>query len=360
MPHFSAARLPVYRTMPQHLPVNLVFFACHFPSAKCPQNKPPHEQQRSSPKELHVANINEDYAPANPCLNSDDGYGEVGILEEPIYPPYLDEDHQDYRLHCRLNSTASREDITFYVRSCKQPMILRAEPRSGLSTSDERASRIANKGQQTKGGSFEKNIGTKTTQRSSGGSGRKQGSSLTPTGIRDDAYGGAAEDGRNEKSDEEIGADRAENATISPRDESSVGRSEKDQRMWSALKTSLLSEGLAPGDKPFTGLCSTDFEMTPGGASGYVSDTRERTRGDSATINFFSHQPAMKGTRDMEQLDLERSAMDRTMRPNRAASTRLLETDSSPSSPNRVRDKVQRRSCGVNLDKNCVRSVSFG
>lgn len=102
-------------------------------------------------------------------------------------------------------------------------------------------------------------------------------------------------------------ADERDQGNHSPCQETSSQQSEKDQRMWSALKTSLLSEG-GDTDSSIVGFLmgKTDDGGTPDGGS------------DSNTF--------LKGTRDMEQLDLERSAMDRTMRPHRVASARLLET----------------------------------
>lgn len=102
-------------------------------------------------------------------------------------------------------------------------------------------------------------------------------------------------------------AEEREQSNHSPCQETSSQQSEKDQRMWSALKTSLLSEE-GDTDSSIVGfrIGRTDDEGTPDGGS------------DSNTF--------LKETRDMEQLDLERSAMDRTMRPHRVASARLLET----------------------------------
>lgn len=98
-----------------------------------------------------------------------------------------------------------------------------------------------------------------------------------------------------------------ERGNNSPCQETSSQQSEKDQRMWSALKTSLLSE---EGD--------TDSSIV-----GF----RIGKTGDGGTYDGCSDKNTfLKGTRDMEQLDLERSAMDRTMRPHRVASARLLET----------------------------------
>lgn len=100
-------------------------------------------------------------------------------------------------------------------------------------------------------------------------------------------------------------------------------QSEKDQRMWSALKTSLLTESEGDTDPPFFGfgIGRADGRASPNGGSDDNADARNTAVGEERNY------AVLKGTRDMKQLDLERSAMDRTMRPHRVASARLLETD---------------------------------
>lgn len=118
-------------------------------------------------------------------------------------------------------------------------------------------------------------------------------------------------------------SDKVEEAqgNTSPCQETSSQQSEKDQRMWSALKTSLLSGSEGDTDSTFLGLDRTDDGVTPDSGSFNNPDTEFAIRGVERNYAF------LKGTRDMEQLDLERSAMDRTMRPHRVASARLLETN---------------------------------
>ncbi len=158
-------------------------------------------------------------------------------------------------------------------------------------------------------GYFETHLG-KTSQ--------GQGSQFTvaPRGSRCSAwksqsYGGQ---GSSDKAEEEQG-------NTSPCQETSSQQSEKDQRMWSALKTSLLSGSEADTDSTFLGLDRTDEGVSPDGGSVDNPDPDFAIRGEER------HYAFLKGTRDMEQLDLERSAMDRTMRPHRVASARLLETN---------------------------------
>lgn len=108
----------------------------------------------------------------------------------------------------------------------------------------------------------------------------------------------------------------------SPCQETSSQQSEKDQRMWSALKTSLLTGSEGDTDPPFFGcrIGKTDGRAAPNGGSDDNADS------GNTIVDEESNYAVLKGTRDMEQLDLERSAMDRTMRPHRVASARLLET----------------------------------
>lgn len=114
--------------------------------------------------------------------------------------------------------------------------------------------------------------------------------------------------GENEANETRGGREAMQGAAqgaISPHDESSVQQSEKDQRMWSALKTSLLSGGSVLTDQSVVGLCSgrTDYEPTPGDLPAYVGDRDEEAGGDATRITFFSDRPGMKGNRDMEQLE---------------------------------------------------------
>lgn len=108
----------------------------------------------------------------------------------------------------------------------------------------------------------------------------------------------------------------------SPCRETSSQQSEKDQRMWSALKTSLLTGSEGDTDPPLFGfgIGRTEDRASPNGGSDGNEDSGNTLVGEERSY------AVLKGTRDMEQLDLERSAMDRTMRPHHVASARLLET----------------------------------
>jgi len=118
-------------------------------------------------------------------------------------------------------------------------------------------------------------------------------------------------------------SDKVEEAqgNTSPCQETSSQQSEKDQRMWSALRTSLLSGSEGDTDSAFLGLGRTDEGANPDGGSVDYAEPVFALGGEGRNYAF------LKGTRDLEQLDLERSAMDRTMRPHRVASARLLETN---------------------------------
>ncbi|CAM9330120.1 unnamed protein product [Ectocarpus sp. 6 AP-2014] len=111
--------------------------------------------------------------------------------------------------------------------------------------------------------------------------------------------------GQGSRSEVDIGvwteyAEDREQGQHTPSQDTCSQQSEKDQRMWSALKNSLLSG--SPRDME-----GSRFEFQ----NGRIDDGGNLDGGTDP--------------RDLEQLDLERSAMDRTMRPHRVASARLLE-----------------------------------
>lgn len=120
-------------------------------------------------------------------------------------------------------------------------------------------------------------------------------------------------------------------------------QSEKDQRMWSALKTTLLSghENEVQEDPYYVGLRTgrPNHARVQSGGTHYNREAGIGVSGDGRSYAF------LKGTRDMEQLDLERSAMDRTMRPHRVASARLLETNQGSPSPSKVSTLVENGQC---------------
>lgn len=125
---------------------------------------------------------------------------------------------------------------------------------------------------------------------------------------------------------------RGEERVSPPCHETSSHQSEKDQRMWSALKTSLLSGSEAHADPPHDNLRigRTEERGTPNGVDRYVDKGGINGNDEARGYGFLTE------ARDMEQLDQERSAMDRTMRPHRIASARLLETTRNSSSPIKV------------------------
>lgn len=119
--------------------------------------------------------------------------------------------------------------------------------------------------------------------------------------------------------------------THPPCHETSSQQSEKD--LWSALKTSLLSRSEAhadpPHDKVRIGRTEERGALNDDGRQ--VGNGGIRGNDEARGYGFLTE------ARDMEQLDQERSAMDRTMRPHRIASARLLETSRNPPSPIKVR-----------------------
>ena len=126
----------------------------------------------------------------------------------------------------------------------------------------------------------------------------------------------------------------------SPYGETSSQQSEKDQRMWSALKTSLLTGSEEDKEPPFFGfgIGRTEGRASPNGGSDHDTDSGNTVVGEERNY------AVLKGTRDMEQLDLERSAMDRTMRPHRVASARLLETTQASSVQTKVGSETSSES----------------
>ncbi|CAM9112628.1 unnamed protein product [Scytosiphon promiscuus] len=101
-------------------------------------------------------------------------------------------------------------------------------------------------------------------------------------------------------------------------------QNDKDQRMWSALRTSLLSISGEDTDPTIVGL-----------RIGSIEDGRSSDGGSAC-----NRSSRIVVRRDMEQLHLERSAMDRTIRPHRIASARALEA--SQDSPLQTKVKQPR------------------
>lgn len=193
---------------------------------------------------------------------------------------------------------------------------------------------VATRGEQRKAAPRERWLAAKTVQHYFGGRSRDSSSSATPTGSGIGIYNKTRIRGGKETTHAGRDVEVAGETIDSTPDDSSVQQSEKDLRMWSALKTSLLSEGLTPVDRPLDGVHAADDEKRQ--EAGYMEDASEGASGCTTKIPPFSDQAGIRGTRNMEQLDLERSAMDRSMRPHRSASARLLETEPSRSSPPRV------------------------
>lgn len=125
--------------------------------------------------------------------------------------------------------------------------------------------------------------------------------------------------------------DQDPNAHVSHRG-ISVDQSEKDQRTWSALKTSLLHGSEMQVAPRVVGVSVED----EGRGSTLVDPGHNFGREDARTSFGAQSFAFAGGTRCMEQLDFERSAMDRTARPNRVASARLLDntTQESPTRNN--------------------------
>lgn len=132
--------------------------------------------------------------------------------------------------------------------------------------------------------------------------------------------------------------------------DSPIGQSEKDQRMWSALKTSLLSADPTHRDHSLAGAKAqpAGYQALPQwNPSVEVDNTNERATNDVMEITYWNDRPGTEGARDMEQLHQERSAMDRMMRPRRTVSARLLGTSQENASSNKARgNECTHGDCG--------------
>ncbi|CAN0129337.1 unnamed protein product [Ascophyllum nodosum] len=120
---------------------------------------------------------------------------------------------------------------------------------------------------------------------------------------------------------------RGQTTRLPCQETSSRQQNERDQRMWSALKTSIFSGGEVNVDTSCDGL---DLSMAKTGIGVSTLQHNDYLKAEVAkeprTCAHF------KGARNMEQLDLERSLMDRTVRPHRVVTARALKTnDESPS-----------------------------
>lgn len=163
-----------------------------------------------------------------------------------------------------------------------------------------------------------------------------------PYGNTQQEIGANASNGSGLGGEEEMGVSlggdegREAQAAYPPYHETSSQQSEKD--LWSALKTSLLSRSEAHADPPHDkiGIGRTEERRALNDDGRYVGNGNIRGNGEARGYGFLTE------ARDMEQLDQERSAMDRTMRPHRIASARLLETSRNPPSPNKVRVGTSR------------------
>lgn len=146
-------------------------------------------------------------------------------------------------------------------------------------------------------------------------------------GFSGSRFGGEEEMGASLGGDE----GREEQRPHPPCHGTSSQQSEKD--LWSALKTSLLSGSEAHADPPLDKMRigRTEERGTLNDDGRYVDNGGIRGNDEARGYGFLTE------ARDMEQLDQERSAMDRTMRPHRIASARLLETNRNPPSPIKVR-----------------------
>lgn len=111
-------------------------------------------------------------------------------------------------------------------------------------------------------------------------------------------------------------------------DEASTPQSERDQRMWSALKTSIMSEGEVNTDTQRHG---QEFSI----ARTEISGASTLKQNDCIGVKTLEGA-VVKGARDMENIDVERGDTDGTLRPHRVASARLLESSKEFSRSNKV------------------------
>lgn len=293
------------------------------------------------------------YVPVKSDGSNHDECDDVGMPQDSTHPECLHNERQGYLSHRRANSMSNGDGHVLAVQSCvtidsarnETLMISHAQSRSGESSPGIRVSPVASRGEQLKAATHERWVDAKRVQHYFRGCTRKRGSNAAPSGLGKGSYNRT----RIVSEAEANSLDTANPTTTTPLDESSIQQSEKDQRMWSALKTSLLSEGLAPLDRLFTGFHNTDSEIKQEIVPGCMEDGGDRSSGDTTTMTFFDDQPGIEGTRNMEQLDLERSAMDRSMRPHRTASARLLATEPDPSSANRVNTYIREKRTIIRL-----------
>lgn len=114
----------------------------------------------------------------------------------------------------------------------------------------------------------------------------------------------------------------------SPSQSSSLQRSRRDERMWSALKSTLLSEAAGPSNESRQSIGSSPETTGDKGLHRCVPDSAagpaEQASADVARMAILSDRLGIDATRDMEQLHRERSVMDRTMRLHRSASARRV------------------------------------
>lgn len=116
------------------------------------------------------------------------------------------------------------------------------------------------------------------------------------------------------------------NGGVLDADETSTPQSERDQRMWSALKTSIMSDGEVHTDDT---QCQLSIARTD------ISGASAPKQNDCIGANTLEGA-AVKGTRNMESIDLEKGDTDGTLRPHRVASARLLESSKESSRSNKV------------------------
>lgn len=279
------------------------------------------QHRYSSPRERYNAESKSNTYASTELVNKDQ-FNEALDVKEPPYARHVAADHRSRHANvsCEESLMISRSRY-FESRWSEGSPALRASPVSTVVDqvkATPRARRVPSKE------TAKHHPGSLAWRRGHGGNVQdsEPGSGSKPESGDDDDMGDGA--GRE---------CRREQRPHSPCQETSSQQSEKDQRMWSALKTSLLSGNDIRTD-PYVGIGTGRAEYRE------IADGRDYIGiGTDAETRSYAF---LRGTRDMEQLDLERSAMDRTMRPHRVASARLLETNQESPSPNKVGTTTQR------------------
>lgn len=286
----------------------------------------------SSPRERYNAKASNWYISS--AVVDAPNLDEAGGPEKPACPKHIATER-----HNRRGDTNNARSVPLRAKAaaaCKETLLISHsryfDSNSGEGLPEERALPISSLANQFKAAPRARRVATKTVHHYAEAPAWKKGCGGTMQGVRSNDYDTPGSEGQQ---DVAVSIEKYEGrlqGRCSPCQETASQQSEKDQRMWSALKTSLLAGSERLTDQLLVGLRSgsTNNRDTPVCGSNHIGDMGVGVGTKARSYVCF------KGTRDMEQLDLERSAMDRTMRPHRVASARLLETNQDSLSPSKV------------------------